>query len=56
MRKVNEIIIVEGKHDIAFLKSFIEADFIETSGTSIPSSTLKLINTYKEQGRNLQYL
>ena len=52
MRKVNEVIIVEGKHDIAFLKSFIEADFIETSGTNIPSSTLELINTYKEQGRS----
>lgn len=51
MKKVEQVIIVEGIHDIAFLKTFLEADFIKTEGTSIPDSTLKLIDTYKKDNR-----
>lgn len=41
--KINEIIIVEGKSDSAKLKSFLECDTIETSGSAIDEKTLDYI-------------
>ena len=51
MISINEVIIVEGKHDVSFLKTFLDASFIVTEGTSIPSSTIDLINAYKASGK-----
>ena len=50
MRKIKEIIIVEGKHDIAFLKTFLEADFIETNGLGLNEQTKQTIKNLYEQG------
>ncbi len=50
MRKIKEIIIVEGKHDIAFLKTFLEADFIETNGLGLNEQTKRTIKNLYEQG------
>ena len=50
MRKIKEIIIVEGKHDIAFLKTFLEADFIETNGLGLNEQTKLTIKKLYEQG------
>ena len=41
--KIKEIIIVEGRSDSAKLKSFLECDTIETSGSAIDEKTLDYI-------------
>ncbi len=43
MQKIKEIIIVEGRSDSAKLKSFLECDTIETSGSAIDEKTLDYI-------------
>ena len=43
MKIVKEIIIVEGKHDVAFLSTFLHAQYIITDGTSLPDTTKKQI-------------
>lgn len=50
MKKIKEVIIVEGKHDIDFLETFLEADFIKTDGTSLPDATKELIKSCDERG------
>ena len=50
MRKIKEVIIVEGKHDIDFLETFLDADFIKTDGTSLPEETKELIKSCNERG------
>jgi len=52
MRIIKEIIIVEGKHDESFLKTFLDAQIITTSGTSLPPSTLLLIEELKKNGNS----
>ncbi len=51
MNKIKQVIIVEGKHDIDFLLSFLAADFIKTDGTSLPKQTQELLLTMAQQGR-----
>ncbi|MFA5480835.1 MAG: ribonuclease M5 [Bacilli bacterium] len=45
MKKViiKDIIVVEGKSDVAFLSSFIEADFVTTNGSDIPQKTIEYL-------------
>lgn len=50
MKKIKEVIIVEGKHDIDFLKSFLDADFIKTDGTSLPKETKELKKKMSDRG------
>ena len=50
MRKIKEIIIVEGKHDVAFLKTFLDAEFIETNGLGLNESTKEMIKELYNQG------
>ncbi len=45
MEKIKQVIIVEGKHDIDFLSTFLHADFIKTDGTSLPNKTKDYIKT-----------
>ena len=47
--KVKEILIVEGRSDTAKLKSFLECDTIETSGSAIDEKTLDYI---EKMGKN----
>lgn len=37
---INAIIVVEGKSDIAFLSSFINAEFVSTNGSDVPEATI----------------
>ncbi|NCA96908.1 MAG: ribonuclease M5 [Bacteroidia bacterium] len=37
---INAIIVVEGKSDIAFLSSFIDAEFVSTNGSDVPDGTI----------------
>ena len=52
MEKINEVIIVEGKHDISTLKRFYDAVYIKTDGTSISNECVKEIKNLKELGKN----
>lgn len=43
MKKIKELIVVEGRSDTAKLKSIVECDTIETSGSQISLATLQQI-------------
>lgn len=47
--KIKEVIVVEGKSDFTYLKSFIEADIITTNGSEISKETLDLIKKANEE-------
>jgi ribonuclease M5 len=49
MKKIREVIVVEGKNDTANLKRFFDCDTIETHGTCLSSFTLELIRHAKEK-------
>lgn len=49
--KIKELIVVEGKTDLTFLKSFIDADIVITNGSEISRETLEYIKeANKRQG------
>jgi ribonuclease M5 len=50
MRRIKEIIVVEGKHDVAFLKTFLDAEFIETNGLGLNDKIRQTIKNFHEQG------
>ena len=41
--KIKELIVVEGKTDLIFLKSFLDADIVITNGSEISQNTLDFI-------------
>ncbi len=43
MKKIKEVIVVEGKDDTKRIQEAVNADTIETRGSAIPAETLKLI-------------
>lgn len=43
MKKIKEVIVVEGAHDAALINQYVEADTIITNGSAISSETLALI-------------
>lgn len=47
--KIKEVIIVEGKSDYTYLKSFIDADIIITNGSEISTQTLDVIKKANEE-------
>ena len=49
MRRITEIIVVEGKNDTANLKRYFECDTIETHGTCLSEFTLNLIRSAKKK-------
>ena len=46
---VNGIIVVEGITDVSFLSQFIEAEFVTTNGSEIPSSTIDYLKKSQEK-------
>ncbi len=48
--KVNALIVVEGKTDIDFLSSFIEADFYSVNGSAVEEKDFNFINEYLSRG------
>lgn len=49
--KIKELIVVEGKTDLIFLKSFLDADLVITNGSEISKETLEYIKeANKRQG------
>jgi len=41
--RINEVVVVEGKHDVDKLKEVVQADFIITNGSEISQETLNMI-------------
>lgn len=39
-KQLDAILVVEGKSDVAYLSSFIDARFVSTNGSDIPSETI----------------
>ena len=49
--KIKELIVVEGKTDLIFLKSFLDADIVITNGSEVSHETLEFIKAAnKRQG------
>ena len=46
--KIKEVIVVEGKSDLIFLNSFLDAEIIITNGSEISKETLDLIKKANE--------
>lgn len=51
MKKIKEIIIVEGQNDVNRLKSFLDATIVKTEGTSLPGDVVELLLCYKNAGK-----
>ena len=47
--KIKEVIVVEGKSDYTFLKSFLDVEIIITNGSEISKETLELIKKANEE-------
>ena len=47
-KKIDGIIVVEGKTDVAFLNEFIEAEFVITNGSEIPAETIDYLKKSSE--------
>lgn len=41
--KIDGVIVVEGKSDVAFLSSFIDAEFVTTNGSEISKGTIEYL-------------
>lgn len=48
--KINSLIVVEGKTDIDFLSSFIDADFYSVNGSAVEEKDYEFINKYLSCG------
>ena len=50
MKKIiNGIIVVEGVTDVSFLSQFIDAEFVTTNGSEIPSDTIEYLKKAQEK-------
>lgn len=47
--KCSAIIVVEGKSDVSFLETFIDADFVITNGSEISKETIAYLKTLKKK-------
>lgn len=56
MKKINEVIIVEGKNDLSHLKSFIDAEVVITGGTSMNKDFWDLLSFYNQSEKNFLIL
>lgn len=46
--KINGIIVVEGKTDVAFLSQFLDAEFVITNGSEISEKTIEYLKNHRE--------
>ncbi|KRM94770.1 primase topoisomerase-like protein [Lentilactobacillus senioris DSM 24302 = JCM 17472] len=49
MKRIKEVIVVEGKDDTKRIQMAVDADTIETRGSAIPDETLELIEQLAQQ-------
>ena len=43
--KIDGVVVVEGKSDVAFLSNFIDAEFVTTNGSEISKETISYLKT-----------
>lgn len=43
--KIDGVVVVEGKNDVAFLSSFIDAEFVTTNGSEISKDTIDYLKS-----------
>lgn len=48
-KKIDAVIVVEGKSDVAFLTNFLDADFVTTNGSALSKETLRYLQTIAKQ-------
>lgn len=46
--KIDGIVVVEGKSDVAFLSNFIDAEFVTTNGSEISKETISYLKNSKK--------
>lgn len=51
--KIDGIVVVEGKSDVAFLSSFLDCEFVTTNGSEISKDTISYL---KNQNKNIYVL
>lgn len=54
--KIDALIVVEGKSDVAYLSSYFDCEFVTTNGSDIPESTIKYLKEAKANGKNIVVL
>lgn len=47
--KINGVLVVEGKTDVAFLSEFIDAEFVTTNGSEISEKTIEYLKKCAEK-------
>ncbi len=46
--KIDSIIVVEGKSDIAYLSNYFDAEFVSTNGSDVPASVIEYLKKVSE--------
>ena len=49
---LNNILVVEGKEDVSYLSSFLDAEFVTTNGYDIPEEEIEYFKRGKSKGNN----
>lgn len=45
MKKLNAVLVVEGKSDVQYLSNFLDCEFVITNGSEIPFETIQYLKT-----------
>lgn len=48
-KKIDAVIVVEGKTDVDFLSNFLDADFVTTNGSALSKETIRYLKTISTQ-------
>ena len=51
--KIDALIVVEGKSDVALLSNYFDSEFVTTNGSDIPASTIEYLKEAKANGKNI---
>ena len=51
--KIDALIVVEGKSDVALLSNYFDCEFVTTNGSDIPASTIEYLKEAKANGKNI---
>ena len=48
-KKLDAILVVEGKSDVAFLSNYLDCEFVTTNGSDVPSSVIEYLKSVKDK-------
>ena len=54
--KIDALIVVEGKSDVAYLSNYFDGEFVTTNGSDVPEETIKYLKEAKANGKNVVVL